>query len=193
MQKLKYLSLFLFFYIAAFFPVISEGSEIDFGWSIPEYFSDNKGSEDEKKFLIWVFSIRNTVEKAISVSVATVLSTDTDKYYEAKYIPEIAEKVSEDGEEYLSTDKMKGEYGPGVTRRGIAIFEDVDPYAKKINIFMVGLSNTFFWRSRSSDYPYKITYKKSGHKWILEEHGFSKDHSYSDKFKRAQPDKSYWP
>ncbi len=44
-----------------------------------------------------------------------------------EYIPEIAEKVSEDGEKYLSPDEMKGDYGPGVTRRCIAIFEDIDP------------------------------------------------------------------
>ncbi len=55
MKKLKYLCLFLFLNLVVYFPVISEGSEIDFGWSVPEYFSDNKGPEDEKKFLIWVF------------------------------------------------------------------------------------------------------------------------------------------
>ena len=196
MKKLKYLCLLLFLNLAISFPVTSEGSEIDFGWSVPEYFSDNKGSEDEKKFLIWVFSIKNTIDKAISVSVVTMLSTDTNKYYEAKYIPEITEKVSEDGEKYLSTDKMKGEYGPGVTRKCVAVFEDIDSYAQKINIYMTGLSHFFFWRSRTSDYSYKITYKRSGSKWRLEDHGFSKDRShinYVDRFKGVQPDINYWP
>ena len=136
MKKLKCLCLFLFLNLVVSFPVTSEASQVDFGWSVPEYFSENEGSEDEKKYLIWVFSIRNTIEEEITVPVATLLSTDTDKYYEAKFIPEIAKKVSEDGEIYLSSDKMKGEYGPGVTRKGIAIFEDVDPYAQKINIYM---------------------------------------------------------
>jgi hypothetical protein len=169
---------------------------VDFGWSVPEYFSTDDDSEDKKKYLIWVFSIRNTIDKEITVPVATLLSTDTDKYYEPKYIPEIAEKVSEDGEKYLSSDNMKGEYAPGVTRKGIAIFEDIDPYAQKINIYMTGLSHFFFWRWRLSDYSYKITYKRSGSKWRLEEHGFSKDNShrnYVDKFKGAQPDINYWP
>lgn len=190
MKKLK----FLFLVIS--FPVISEASQVDFGWSVPEYFLYNEGSEDEKKYLVMVFSIRNTIDKEITVPVATLLLTDTDKYYEAKYISEIAEKVSKDGETYLSSDEMKGEYGSGVTRMGIAIFEDIDPYAKKINIFMTGLSHFFFWRWRLSDCSCKITYKRSGSKWILEEHGFSKDNShrnYVDKFKGAQPDINYWP
>lgn len=198
MKKLKFLCLFLFLFLnlVISFPVISEASQVDFGWSVPEYFLYNEGSEDEKKYLIRVFSIRNTIDKEITVPVATLLLTDTDKYYEAKYIPEIAEKVSEDGETYLSSDEMKGEYGLGATRKGIAIFEDIDPYAQKINIFMTGLSHFFFWRWRLSDCSYKITYKRSGSKWILEEHGFSKDNShrnYVDKFKGAQPDINYWP
>mgnify|MGYP003960204639 FL=1 len=196
MKILKCLCLLLFLNLAIFFPVTSDASQVDFGWSTPEYFSHNKNPEDEKKYLIWVFSIRNTIDKEITVPVATLLSTDTDKYYEPKYIPEIAEKVSEDGEKYLSSDNMKGEYAPGVTRKGIAIFEEIDPYAQKINIYMTGLSHFFFWRWRLSDYSYKITYKRSGSKWRLEEHGFSKDNShrnYVDKFKGAQPDINYWP
>jgi hypothetical protein len=195
-KKLKYLCLFLFIYLIAFVPVVSEGSEIDLGWSVPEYFAGYKDAENEKNFLIWVFSIGNTIDKAISISVATILLTDTGKYYDAKYIPEIAEKVSEDGEKYLSSDKMKGEYDPGVTRKCVAVFEDIDPYAQKINIFMTGLSHFFFWRSKTSEYSYKITYKRSGNKWRLVDHGFSKDRShinYVDKFKGTQPDINYWP
>ncbi len=196
MEKLKYLCLFLFLNLIISFPVTSDASQVDFGWGTPEYFLHNKGLEDEKKYLIWVYSIHNTIDQKISVPVATLLSTDTDKYYEAEYIPEIAEKVSEDGEKYLSPDEMKGDYDPGVTRKGIAIFEGIDPYAQKINIFMTGLSHFFFWRWRLSDCSYKITYKRSGSKWVLEEHGFSKDNShrnYVDKFKGAQPDINYWP
>lgn len=112
MKKLKYLCLFLFLNLVIFFPVTSDASQVDFGWSIPEYFLNNEGSEDEKKYLIWVYSIRNTIDQKITIPVATLLSTDTGKYYEAKYIPEIADKISEDGEKYLSPDKMKGDYDP---------------------------------------------------------------------------------
>jgi len=104
MKKLKYLCLFLFLNLVISIPLTSDASQVDFGWSVPEYFSTDDGSEDKKKYLIWVFSIRNTIDKEITVPVATLLSTDTDKYYEPKYIPEIAEKVSEDGEKYLSSE-----------------------------------------------------------------------------------------
>jgi hypothetical protein len=106
MKKLKYLCLFLLLNLVISIPLTADASQVDFGCSIPEYFSMDGGPEDEKKYLIWVFSIRNTIDKEISVPVATLLSTDTDKYYEPKYIPEIAEEVSEDGEKYLSSDKM---------------------------------------------------------------------------------------
>jgi len=195
-KKLKYLYLFLLLNIVIVFSVTSDASQVDLGWSVPEYFSDNKGTEDEKKYLIWVFTICNAIEEKITIPVATLLSTDTNKYYEAKYIPEIAEKVSEDGEKYLSLDKMKGDYDPGVIRKGIVIFEDIDPHAYRINIHMIGLSRFFFWRSRLLDYSYKITYRKSGSKWVLEEQGFSKDISHGnnvDKFKGVQPDINYWP
>ena len=39
MEKLKYLCLFLFLNLVISFPVASEASQIDFGWSVPEYFS----------------------------------------------------------------------------------------------------------------------------------------------------------
>ncbi len=194
MGKARYLFVFLILVIS-FSPTV-EASQVDFAWSTPEKFIHKKDTEDGKKYLIWVFSISNTIDKAIEIPVATLLKTDTEKFYEPKYIPGIATIVSEGKEKYISSNEMKGEYSPGVTKKCIAIFEDIDPYAQKINIFMTGLSHFFFWRWRLSDCSYKITYKKSGSNWILEEHGFSKDNShrnYVDKFKGSQPDINYWP
>ncbi len=114
--------------------------------STPEFLSYRKDSEDENKYLIWCYSIKNTIDKEITVPIASLLTTDTKKYYEDKYIPEIAEKVSEGVEKYISADEMKGEFGPGVTKKGIVIFEDIDSHAKKINIFVTGLSHFFSWR-----------------------------------------------
>ncbi len=176
----------LCFILVISFPVISEAAQIDFVWSTPEFLSFRKDSEDEKKYLIWCYSIRNTIDKEITVPIASLLRTYTKRYYKDKYISEIAGKVSEEVEKYISADEMKGEFGPGVTKKGIAIFEDIDPHAKKMNIFITGLSHLLFWKLGQIDYAYKITYKKSGNKWILEEHGFSKDSShrnYTDKFK----------
>ncbi len=194
MDKARYLFVFLILVIS--FPPKAEASQVDFAWSTPENFVNKEDSKDEKKYLIWGYSISNTIEDVIEIPVATLLTTDTGKFYEPKYFPEIVNIVSEGKEKYISPDEMKGEYNPGDTRKCIAVFEDVDPYARKINIFMTGLSHFFFWRWRLSDYSYKITYKKSGNRWIMEEHGFSKDNSHrnhADKFKGSQPDINYWP
>ncbi len=181
----KIINFSMCFILVISFPVISEASQIDFAWSTPEFLSFRKDSEDEKRYLIWCYSIKNTIDKEITVPIATLLTTDTKRYYEDKYIPEIAGKVSEGVEKYISEDEMKGEFGPGVTKKGIAIFEDIDPHAKKINILVTGLSHLLFWKLGQDDYAYKITYNKSGDKWILGEHGLSKDSShrnYTDKF-----------
>ncbi len=194
MDKARYLFIFLIIVISL--PPTVEASQVDFAWSTPENLIHKKDTDEENKYLIWVYSISNTIDKTIEIPVATLLTTDTNKFYEPGYIPEIATLVSEGKEEYISSNEMKGEYSPGVTKKCIAIFEDVDPYARKVNIFMTGLSHFFFWRWRLSDYSYKITYKKSGNNWVLEEHGFSKDNSHRnhvDKFKGSQPDINYWP
>jgi len=176
----KAINFSLYFILFISFPVISEASQIDFAWSTPEFLSYENDSEDEKKYLIWCYSIRNTIDKEITVPIATWLTTDTKEYYEDEYIPEIAEKVSDGVGEYISADEMKGRLGPRVTKKGIAIFEGIDPHAKKINIFVTGLSRILFWKLGKVDYAYKITYKKSGDKWKLEEHGFTKDSSHGN-------------
>lgn len=194
MNRARYLV--VLFVLAISFYQTAEASQVDFAWSTPEYFIHKKDTENEKKYLIWVYSISNTEDKVIEIPVATLLTTDTEKFYEPKYIPEIATIASEGKEHYISSNEMKGEYSPGVTKKGIAIFENIDPYAQKINIFMTGLSHYFFWRWRLADYSYKITYKKSGNNWILEGHGFSKDNSHrnhADTFQGSQPDINYWP
>lgn len=177
---------FLFFIFAFSISVALEASQVDFSWSTPENFVYKEDSGDEKTYIVWFYSIKNTTDKKILVPIETFLNTDTQKSYEDKYLPDIVSTVSKGNEEYMTANDMKGEFGPGVTKMGVAVFEDIDPYAQKINVFATGLSHFFFWRWRMVDYSYKITYKKSGNKWILVEHGFNKDSShrnYADKFK----------
>ena len=167
-------------------PRTVEATQVDFGWSTPENYVYKEGTADEKKFIVWFYSLRNTTDKNILIPIETFLNTDTQKNYADKYISEIASEFAEEGEVFLNAKDIKGEFGPGVTKKGIAIFEDVDSYAQNINIFATGLSHFFFWRWRMVDYSYKIQYKKSGDKWILLEHGFMKDTShrnFADKFK----------
>lgn len=170
--------LFLLFISIVFLSTIAEATQVDFGWSPPEYFVYKEGTPDEKKYLVWFYSLRNTTDKEILIPFETFLNTDTKKNYEDIYVPEIASEFAEEGEVYLHSMDIRGEFGSGVTKKGIAIFEDVDSYAQRINIFATGLSHFFFWRWRLVDCSYKIIYKKSGDKWILEEQGFNKDDSH---------------
>lgn len=160
------------------FTLASEASQVDFSWSEPENISYKKDSEEEKEFIIWFYSIKNTTEKEILVPVETFLTTDTQKNYADIFIEEVVSTVSKGEKGYMTAQEMKGEFGPGVAKQGVALFGNVDPYARKINIFVTGLSHFFFWRWRMVDCSYKITYEKSGNKWRLVEHGFSKDSSH---------------
>ncbi|KAA3607657.1 MAG: hypothetical protein D8M57_10465 [Candidatus Scalindua sp. AMX11] len=160
------------------FPFISQASQVDFSWSVPEKITYKMDSGEEKEYIIWFYSIRNTTDKEILVPVETFLTTDTQKNYTDIFIEEVVSTVTEGENKYMTAHEMKGEFGPGVTKNGVALFEDIDPYALEINIFVTGLSHFFFWRWRMVDYSYKITYKKSGTKWFLVEHGFSKDSSH---------------
>ncbi|MCP5002684.1 MAG: hypothetical protein GY941_01840 [Planctomycetes bacterium] len=182
MKKANILLLVVVFVVS--FQFVSEASQVDLGWSIPENMSYKNGSGDEKRYIIWFYSINNTTDKEILVPLETFLTTDTQKGYEDIFIEDVVSKFTEgDRDVYMTAREMKGEFGPGVTKKGVALFEDVDPYARQINIFVTGLSHFFFWRWRMVDYSYKITYKKSGDKWCLVDHGFSKDSShrnYSD-------------
>ena len=55
----------------------------------------------------------------------------------------------------------KGELAPKATKHCVAMFEDVDPKARRLDIFVTGISHFFFWRWRMVDYSYKITYERS--------------------------------
>ena len=57
----KIINFFLSFILVISFPVISEAAQIDFAWSTHEFLSYRKDSEDEKKYLIWCYSIKNLV------------------------------------------------------------------------------------------------------------------------------------
>lgn len=177
---------FLLFIITFFVSVTSEASQIDFSWSTPENFVFKNDNGEEKTYIVWLYSIKNTTDKKILVPIETFLNTDTQKGYKDKFITEIVSQIAKSNEGIMSAEDMKGEFEPGITKKGIAIFEEIDPYARKINIFATGLSHFFFWRWRLVDCSYVITYKKSGDKWILEDHGFNKDTShrnFTDKFK----------
>ncbi len=159
-------------------------SQLDFSWSAPKSYVHNKGTGGEVRYIIWFYNIGNTIDKPILVPIEVFMMTDTGEKYPDIYYPEIVEyaaKLDDDykeGKKYQYAVIAKGELAPKTTKHCIAMFEDVAPEAKRLDIFVTGISHFFFWRWRMVDYSYKITYEKEQDYWKLIEHGMTKDTSH---------------
>ncbi len=181
-MKLKLLLLGLL--LALSITRIAGASQLDFTWGTPKTYVHNKGTDGEIIYLIWFYNLGNTIEKPILVPIEILLMTDTGEKYLDAYYPEIMEHVGKLDDEYKEGKKYqyvaiaKGELAPKTTKHCVAMFEDVDPKAKRLDIFVTGISHFFFWRWRKVDYSYKITYEKELDHWKLIEHGMSKDASH---------------
>lgn len=165
-------------------PEVSTASQLDFSWSAPKTYVHNKGTGGETGYIIWFYNLGNTIEQPILVPIEVFLMTDTGGKYPDIYYREIMERVAKLDEEYKEGKKYqyaaiaKGELAPKTTKHCVSMFEDVDPKARRLDIFVTGISHFFFWRWRMVDYSYKITYEKEQDKWKLIEHGMSKDASH---------------
>lgn len=181
-MKLKILILGLLLMISA--PRIINASQLDFSWSVPKTYVHNKGTGGEVAYIIWFYNLGNTTEKAISVPIEVFLMTDTGEKYLDAYYPEIMEHVAKLDDDYKEDKKYqyaaiaKGELAPKGVKHCVAMFEDVDLKARRLDIFVTGISHFFFWRWRMVDYSYKITYEKELDHWKLIEHGMTKDASH---------------
>lgn len=165
-------------------PQVSKASQLDFSWNAPRTYVHNKGTGGEVRYIIWFYNLGNTIEKPILVPIEIFLMTDTGEKYLDVYYPEIMEHVAKldddykEGRKYQYAAIAKGELSPKTTKHCVAMFEDVDPRAKRLDIFVTGISHFFFWRWRMIDYSYKITYEREFDRWKLIEHGMTKDASH---------------
>ncbi len=163
---------------------ITNASQLDFSWGAPKNYIHNKGTDGEVKYIIWFYNLGNTTDKPILVPIEVFLMTDTVEKHLDAYYPEIMEHVAKldddykEGKKYQYAAIAKGELAPMATKHCVAMFEDVDPKAKRLDIFVTGISHFFFWRWRMIDYSYKITYEREFDRWKLIEHGMSKDSSH---------------
>ncbi|MBM4054728.1 MAG: hypothetical protein FJ264_08675 [Planctomycetes bacterium] len=163
---------------------VTYASPLDFSWSAPKTYVHNKGTKGELCYIIWFYTLKNTIDKTILVPIDVFLKTDTGEKYTDTYYPELMDRVKELDEDYFEGKKYqyasiaKGELATNTTKHCVAMFEDIDPQAKQIEIFVTGISHFFFWRWRMIDYSYKITYEKEANRWKLTEHGMTKDSSH---------------
>ena len=165
-------------------PRIVSASQLDFSWSAPKTYVHNKGTGGEVLYIIWFYNLGNTIERPILVPIEVLLTTDTGAKYVDAYYPEIMDNVAKldddykEGKKYQYAAIAKGELAPRTTKHCVAMFEDVDPKARRLDIFVTGISHFFFWRWRMVDYSYKCTYEKEQDHWKLIEHGMTKDASH---------------
>jgi len=180
--KLKILLLFVFV-VTSFFGInttrTANASQLDFSWSAPKTYVHNKGTRGELQYIIWFYNLKNTINYSLLVPIEVFLKTDTGEKYKAFYYPEIMEHIIKFDEEYYDGKKYaaiaKGELPPRSTKHCVAMFEDVDPKAKRLDIFVTGISHFFFWRKRAVEYSYKMTYEKAFDHWRLVKHGVTKE------------------
>ncbi|OQZ02999.1 MAG: hypothetical protein B6D34_09080 [Candidatus Brocadia sp. UTAMX1] len=182
-MKLKISFLGLMFILCL--SLTAKASQLDFSWNTPKTYVHNKGTDGETMYIIWFYNLENTFEKPIAVPVEVFLMTDTGEKYLDTYYPEIMDHVAKldedykEGKKYQHTAIARGELVPKTIKHCVAMFEDVDPKVKRLDIFVTGISHFFFWRSRMIDSSYKITYEREQDYWKLIEHGMTKDSSQS--------------
>lgn len=163
---------------------LTNASQLDFSWSAPKTYIHNKDTGGEVMYIIWFYNLGNTIEKPISVPIEVFMMTDTGEKYLDTYYPEMMEHVAKldddnkEGKKYQNATITRGELPPKTTKHYVAMFEDVDQKARRLDIFVTGISHFFFWRWRMVDYSYKITYEKEQNYWKLIEHGMTKDASH---------------
>ncbi|TVM00829.1 MAG: hypothetical protein CV087_12530 [Candidatus Brocadia sp. WS118] len=164
--------------------LITNASQLDFSWSAPKTYVHNKGTSGEVMYIIWFYNLGNTIDKPILVPIEVLLVTDTGEKYPDAYYPDIMKHVVpldeyyKEGKKYQHAAIARGELSPKATKHCVAMFEDVDPKARRLDLFVTGISHFFFWRWRMVDYSYKITYEKEQNYWKLIEHGMTKDFSH---------------
>lgn len=135
-------------------------------------------------YIIWFYNLGNTIEKPILVPIEVLLITDTGERYLDAYYPELMEHVAKldddykEGKKYQYTTIARGKLPPKTKQHCVAMFEDIDQKARRLDIFVTGISHFFSWRSRMVDYSYKITYEKEQNYWKLIDHGMTKDTSH---------------
>ena len=180
-MKRRYFSVVLLLLTMLCFMHTSHASPLDFSWNAPKTYVHNEGTKGELLYMVWFYNVKNTMEKTITAPIDVFLKTDTGEEYADAYYPELVDYMKEldedfyEGKKYQYAAIAKGELAPDTTKHCIAMFEDIAPQTKQVEIFVTGISQFFSWRRKMVDYSYKITYKKERDLWKLIEHGMSKE------------------
>lgn len=154
------LTLFLFVtLIMVFGSGISVAAALDFGWGTPVLLKE----KPSKVYLAWPIQISNNTDKRLIPYLDIVVVTNTGK----QYSPLSTLKIPYG--DFLNIAALRSNLFPSATRRAIAVFENVDPMASVIHLYVGGLVQPTPAASKEDMAYLRITYKRSSTGWEWEE------------------------
>lgn len=132
-------------------------SSLDFGWGPPVEVK----LRPQTRYLVWPIQISNPGPRRITPNLEIVAVTDTGK----QYFPAEAAKVSmpAGGGEVVSVAALQTNIFPSAIRRAAVVFDQFDPRARVVHLYVGGLTPTA--SNRSSPYLH-VTYTRAGAGWI---------------------------
>ena len=96
-----------------------------------------------------VLQSRNTIDQPILVPIEVFLMTDTGKIISTHIIRKSWSmwqnwmKIIKKARSISTLLLQRGELAPKTTKHCVAMFEDVDPKARRLDIFVTGISHFF--------------------------------------------------
>jgi len=131
-------------------------SSLDFGWGPPV----EVRSRSQTRYLVWPIQISNPGPGKLTPTLEIVAVTDTGKQYAAQQAATVSVPVS--AGQVVSMAALQTAIFPSATRRAAVVFEQFDPHARVVHLYVGGLTQAAL--SRSSPYLH-VTYVRSGSGW----------------------------
>jgi len=169
----KYILSFLFFVLLLVPIQLDAKDNLSMVWGDPQdyIYADLLGSK--KKAVVWFYQISNKTGEKQTAYINITLVTDTGKQYDDTWSPLVEVKLlGKEHEQYEDCLTMGGDFYNGVTKKGMAVFPNVDPGSTEIMIYVSGLADSYWRENNLVQSVYKITYKRSNNKWTKLKHGW---------------------
>lgn len=91
-----------------------------------------------------VYDVANNTTQEVEFYPCFQIETDSGKVYTAGAWPKIEERVAERfGKDILGSREMAGLVKPSETRRGVAVFKNIDAAADRLTLFVSGLTGDY--------------------------------------------------
>lgn len=148
--------------------------ELDFSCKPPRVLEVTEG-ETVLPYTYIIYQVTNNSGQVVDFYPTFEIEADEgEKTYSDGIFPKIYERIaSTRSGQILPFTKMKGTIEPGDTRRGVAIFRNVDPGADKLTVYVTGLSGDMKIEETDGELvamyrTYKLVYLRPGDEFVAE-------------------------